>query len=69
MPTDDRLVPGVGNGHVATQVYSDTMYVNNVYNGYTNTSHRARIPSTAAIQINVTDAYESNYTLDMKQGE
>ena len=41
-PSDPRLVPAVGNGRVATQVLSDTIYVNNVYNGFGNNSHRAR---------------------------
>ncbi|CAF3413981.1 unnamed protein product [Rotaria socialis] len=43
---DYRMMPYVGNGHVATVVFSDFIYMNGLYNGDNGTSHRARIPST-----------------------
>ncbi len=30
---DFRLLPYIGNGHVATVVYSDVIYMNGLYNG------------------------------------
>ena len=69
MPSDTRLIPGIGNGHVATQVYSDTIYISNVYNGYTNSTHRARIPSTVGITVTKDDLIDRNYTLDMRRGD
>ncbi len=30
---DYRYMPFVGNGHLATTIYSDAIYVNGVYNG------------------------------------
>lgn len=35
---DFRYMASVGNGHLATTVYSDTVYVNGLYNGPTGTS-------------------------------
>ncbi|KAK2141514.1 hypothetical protein LSH36_1090g00111 [Paralvinella palmiformis] len=69
LPSDTRLIPGIGNGHVATQVYSDTIYISNVYNGYTNSTHRARIPSTVGITVTKDDLIDRNYTLDMRRGD
>ena len=42
LPDDDTQVATVGNGHVATLVYSDTVYINGLYNGVRGESHRAR---------------------------
>ena len=39
---DTRLLPAVGNGHLATNVYSDALFVNGLFNGVTGDSHRAR---------------------------
>lgn len=32
---DFRLLPYIGNGHIATVVYGDVIYMNGVYNGET----------------------------------
>ena len=37
MPSDLRYMPSVGNGHLATNIYSDTIYMNGVYNGHLGT--------------------------------
>ena len=66
LPEYLRIFPAVGNGHIATQVYHDTIYVNNVYNGYGNDSHRSRVPSTAAIQV--LGQYEDVHELNMYTG-
>ena len=38
---NDRLLPSVGNGHLATNVWTDTLFLNGVYNGYKGDSYRA----------------------------
>jgi hypothetical protein len=45
---DHKFMPAVGNGYLATQIGSDSIYVAGVYNGeaVSAPSHRARIPST-----------------------
>ncbi|XP_072019698.1 protein-glucosylgalactosylhydroxylysine glucosidase-like [Amphiura filiformis] len=48
---DTRYMPVVGNGHLATTIYSNAIYVNGLYNGRLGTSHRARIPSYNAIRV------------------
>lgn len=41
LPSDEdgsiliRYMPAINNGHVATNVFSDTIYVNGLYNGFT----------------------------------
>ncbi len=30
---DDRLLPTVGNGHLATNAFSDALHLNGVFNG------------------------------------
>lgn len=70
---DPRLNPSVGNGYLATTVYSDTVYVSGIFNGRgTRTpSHRARIPSTSAIVIRSnlsSNATEEIFSLNVAQG-
>lgn len=70
---DPRLNPSVGNGYLATTVYSDTVYVSGIFNGRgTKTpSQRARIPSTAAIVVrtNLTsNATMEMFSLNVEQG-
>lgn len=70
---DPRLNPSVGNGYLATTVCSDTVYVSGIFNGRgTKTpSHRARIPSTAAIIVrsNLTsNATQELFRLNVEQG-
>ena len=71
MPEDQRLYPTIGNGHIATAVYSDTIYMNGFYNGYAYGSHRARIPSPCAIKIrDVSEKIIQNeYALKLEQGK
>ena len=54
----DRLRPNVGNGNVATEVFSDAVYLAGVYSGRqsrvpgnTTTSTRARIPAFLAVEV------------------
>ncbi|XP_045763177.1 protein-glucosylgalactosylhydroxylysine glucosidase [Maniola jurtina] len=71
LPSDDRFMPSVGNGHLATNVFSDTVYMNGLYNGRRGESRRARIPAWANIRLNSTltnHPYSPVYSLDTKHG-
>ncbi|XP_067933993.1 protein-glucosylgalactosylhydroxylysine glucosidase-like isoform X2 [Watersipora subatra] len=69
---DVTAMPSVGNGHIATSIYSDTVYMDGVYNGRLSKSHRARIP--AEINLRTTFRNEDTrqvyrqYRLDMGHG-
>lgn len=52
-------MPSIGNGQLATGVYTDTVYMNGLYNGELGESHRARIPS----QINIRMSVGANQTM------
>ncbi|CAF4451865.1 unnamed protein product [Rotaria sp. Silwood2] len=65
---DFRLVLYIGNGHVATVVYSDFIYMNGLYNGENGTSHRARIPSTVNWKFKLRPR-SSLYTLNVSSGK
>ncbi|CAF3415662.1 unnamed protein product [Rotaria sp. Silwood1] len=64
---DYRMMPYVGNGHVATVVFSDFIYMNGLYNGENGTSHRARIPSTLNWQFLIHPS-SSSFTLNVSSG-
>nr|KAI8741141.1 acid trehalase-like protein 1 [Biomphalaria glabrata] len=70
MPSNKNYIPEVGNGHVATVVQSDTIFMNGLYNGASIVSHRARIPSTAGYNItSVTPSgFSRQYSLDLGRG-
>lgn len=64
-------MPSIGNGHIATNIFSDTVYMNGLYNGRKGESHRARIPAFANIRLNSTltpHPYKPEYSLDTKDG-
>ncbi|KAK3750634.1 hypothetical protein QZH41_012817, partial [Actinostola sp. cb2023] len=66
------LMASVGNGFIATNVYSDTVYASGIFNGHgtTSPSHRARIPSTCDITVktNVPGEKTQLWRLDVAQG-
>ncbi|KAK6182582.1 hypothetical protein SNE40_010234 [Patella caerulea] len=64
---DYRYMTSVGNGHLATLLYSDTIYVNGLYNGPTGWSHRARIPATQALFLSHPGITDRLYSLDVKR--
>ncbi|CAL1536284.1 unnamed protein product [Lymnaea stagnalis] len=70
LPARKEYIPEVGNGHLATVVQSDAIFMNGLYNGANFSSHRARIPSTAGYSINsTTPAHVSRrYSLDLARG-
>ncbi len=47
----DRFMASVGNGHVATVLTSNTIFMNGLYSGKGGDSHRARIPARINIRI------------------
>ena len=69
-PTDAQvpsdLMPMIGNGFLATQVGSDSVWVSGLFNGYltSDPSHRARIPATLAVGAPCTPAAAA---LDMRE--
>ncbi|KAL8559375.1 hypothetical protein ACOMHN_045095 [Nucella lapillus] len=71
LPSLMNLYPEIGNGHVATVIRSNTVYMNGLYNGANITSHRARIPSTAAVLVQVVTPNQSAtelFRLDIGRG-
>ena len=73
LPEDKRLMATIGNGYIATRIYSDSVFVSGVYNGRRREpSHRARVPSTVAIHMsleNDNDVITNNfYSLDVERG-
>ncbi|XP_064602708.1 protein-glucosylgalactosylhydroxylysine glucosidase-like [Liolophura sinensis] len=71
LPSDPRLRPGIGNGQVATVVYSDSIYMNGLYNGFHSDSHRARIPAFCSVQItgvNPPAEFHRTYSLNVSTG-
>jgi protein-glucosylgalactosylhydroxylysine glucosidase len=66
---DLRIMAYVGNGHIATVVFSDSIYMNGIYNGRNSTSHRARIPSTIDWRFQLGDTLRSqSYAIDFNSG-
>lgn len=63
MPADEIEMPSVGNGQLATVIYTDTVYMNGLYNGERGESHRARIPS----QINIRMNFGSEVTTEQRR--
>lgn len=64
-------MPSIGNGHIAANIFSDTVYMNGLYSGKTGKSHRARIPNWANIRLNSTlthHPYSPVYSLDTREG-
>ncbi|EDO39683.1 predicted protein, partial [Nematostella vectensis] len=72
LPTTD-LMASVGNGYLATTVYSPTIYVSGVFNGRNTSSpsHRARIPSPCDISVRSNiprDSTTNLYRLNVSEG-
>ncbi|KAK6180853.1 hypothetical protein SNE40_008830 [Patella caerulea] len=69
LPKDPRLMPEIGNGHIATVIQGDSMFMNGLYNGYNCTSHRARIASTCGVITEcLTNCSSRIYKLDLARG-
>lgn len=71
MPSDELEMPSVGNGQLATVIYTDTVYMNGLYNGELGESHRARIPSQINIRMDVAPnitVTQRRFILDTEKG-
>lgn len=71
---DYRRMASVGNGHLATVVYNDSVFLNGLYNGRLGESRRARIPAEINVRVNFPprgnqqrDVFR-RYKLDMENG-
>ncbi|XP_067687127.1 protein-glucosylgalactosylhydroxylysine glucosidase-like [Haliotis asinina] len=60
-----RYMASVGNGHIATVVYSPTVYMNGLYNGPQGWSHRAAIHSQHDLTLSVAGETNRNHALDI----
>lgn len=78
-----NFMPSVGNGYIGTVIYSDSIHVSGIFSGKANPkkkpvypvyfyehTHRARIPSTCALQVQVPSVHggKDSYALDVRQG-
>lgn len=68
LPDDQRLMPSIGNGHVATVIRGDAVFMNGLYNGHNITSHRAKMPAVFIRNINSSSFQEQRFTLDFAAG-
>ena len=80
--TNGTFLPSVANGYIGTVIYSDSVHVSGVYNGkaypkkkpiypvyFYQHAHRARIPSTAAIDFRVSGIQgKTSFALDVREG-
>ena len=60
----------VGNGHLATIVYSEAVFMNGLYTGQRGDSHRARIPSRINIRMDIPQRLvkRQRFLLDIEKG-
>ena len=66
---DNDFLPYVGNGHLATTIFGDSVFMNGLYNGKEDKSHRAHIPNLHNFNILNTKSELFNYkqyALDLK---
>ncbi|OQV17903.1 Acid trehalase-like protein 1 [Hypsibius exemplaris] len=69
---EQKYMPEVGNGHIATVVNGPNVFVNGLFNGLGPKSSRAKIPSLVAFQLRTNHSKEQliqeTYTLDVRRG-
>lgn len=68
LPEDQRLMPSIGNGHVATVIRGDAVFMNGLYNGHNITSHRAKMPAVFIRNVTTSSQQRQRYTLDLAAG-
>ncbi len=70
LPSLNKLLPYVGNGHLASTVFDGSIYVNGLYNGKEGESHRASLPNIHNFSIQSPDTFfkDQQYALDLKNG-
>ncbi|XP_052562857.1 protein-glucosylgalactosylhydroxylysine glucosidase-like [Culex pipiens pallens] len=70
---ENEATPTLGNGVIGFVVHSDAVFLNGVFNGARERSHRARIPNYANLQLETCDhragvQSQCSYQLDMRFG-
>lgn len=66
--------PVMANGYIGFIPYGDSIYMNGLYNGHKDNSHRARIPNYGNVQFepcsraHSTKATECSYAMDIHNG-
>lgn len=70
LPEDQRPMPSIGNGHVATVIRGDAVFMNGLYNGHNITSHRAKMPAVFIrnVVLNSSSVQKQRFTLDLAAG-
>lgn len=68
---DYRVMPYVGNGHQASTIFNNAVFLNGLYNGIRGESHRARVPNIHNFSfISPANGFTfRQYALDMKNGK
>lgn len=67
LPSEEFL-PILSNGHLAFQVWGNSIFMNGLYNGYHGLSHRARIPNYANIVLEPNNLISKSHTLNVRDG-
>lgn len=67
---EPKLMPYVGNGHLASTIFNNAIFLNGLYNGQRGESHRARLPNFHNFSfISPAGKFTSQqYILDLKNG-
>ncbi len=68
---ENKLLPYVGNGHLASTLFDKHIYLNGLYNGNRGESHRAGLPNIHNFFMNSPDSVfkDKQYALHLKNGE
>lgn len=67
---DFKLMPYVGNGHLASTIFNNAVFLNGLYNGQAGESHRARVPNIHNFSfVSSAGGYILNqYVIDFRNG-
>uniref|UniRef100_H3BDF9 Protein-glucosylgalactosylhydroxylysine glucosidase n=1 Tax=Latimeria chalumnae TaxID=7897 RepID=H3BDF9_LATCH len=70
LPSDPRFLATVANGYLGTRMYGDVLHVNGVYNGSAKECHRADVPSTINVKLNMPNekSFKQTFTLNTRTG-
>lgn len=61
-------MPTISNGHLGFTIFSDSVYMNGLYNGHRGLSHRARIANEMNINISSSSITNKTFTFNAKFG-
>lgn len=71
LPENLNFAPTLGNGHLGFTLFGDAIFVNGIYNGDHNNSHRARVPNYANIEVtpmNFKTPSQTSYSMNVRHG-